>query len=55
MTLPRAVEELGGWGGLYPEDDVAIIPGLQEGDLENMPPELREIFDGMDDVYRTFD
>jgi len=46
MTLPRAVEELGGWGGLEPEDVIASTDdaSLTTSEVDRMPPELRDIY-----------
>ncbi len=50
ICLPRAVEMLGGWGMLQPDDDVAGAPDAVDEDLteeqvRDLPPELREIYD----------
>lgn len=50
ICLPRAVEMLGGWLGLSPDDDVAVTDDskLTDDEVEQMPSELRDIYD-MDD------
>ena len=48
ICLPRAVEMLGGGGGLLPEDVLASGDDspLRQDEVDDMPLELRDIYDG---------
>jgi len=47
ICLPKAVEMLGGYAHLMPEDDVAVTDDsiLTEEEVEEMPAELRDIYE----------
>jgi hypothetical protein len=48
ITLPRAIEELGGFVQLQPDDDVAYsdMESLEEDEVNEMPDELKNIYLG---------